>query len=161
MSPDESEFVDRMGLYFEKVGGPRTMGRIYGWLMICEPPHQSLTELAAALGVSKASISTVVRQLHEAGMVERIPASTRRHQYRITPGGWTNVLRAQVARGRIAIDAAEFGLSKLGSDRPRQREQLAEFRDFFSFLESDADALVERWEAYQRDTGGHQPRRQE
>ena len=45
MSPEEAEFVDRMGLFFELSGGSRTMGRVYGWLLICDPPRQSLTQL--------------------------------------------------------------------------------------------------------------------
>ncbi|MEV4115744.1 hypothetical protein [Nonomuraea sp. NPDC049695] len=94
ISSDEAEFVDRLGLFFEMVGGPRTMGRIYGWLMICDPPPQSLTELAAALGASKASISTVIRPMQEGGMVERLPSSTREHHCRMAPGGFTRVLQA-------------------------------------------------------------------
>ena len=74
MSPEEAEFVDRLGLFMEMLGGPRTMGRIYGWLLICDPPQQSLTELAHTLSVSKASVSTVARQLQEGGMIERLPS---------------------------------------------------------------------------------------
>jgi biotin operon repressor len=59
------------------------MGRVYGWLLICDPPQQSLTQLADALSVSKASVSTVARQLQEAGMVERLPSPNRQHLYRV------------------------------------------------------------------------------
>src|ERR1700737_1613219 len=118
MSPDESEFVDRMGLFFELLGGPRTMGRVYGWLLICDPPQQSLTQLAEALSVSKASVSTVARQLREGGMVERLPSPNRQHLYRVTPGGFTSVLDTQLSLMRLGIEAAEFGLSVLGEDRP-------------------------------------------
>ncbi|GAA2852700.1 hypothetical protein GCM10010517_10440 [Streptosporangium fragile] len=157
MSPKESEFVDRMGLVIERLGGPRTMGRIYGWLMICDPPHQSLTELATALGVSKASISTVARQLQEAGMIERFPAPNRQHRYRITPGGWARVLRVQLAGVRMGLETIEFGLSALGADRPEQRALLEDSRDFFTFIESDANELTRRWERYRNTAHGHDP----
>jgi DNA-binding transcriptional regulator GbsR (MarR family) len=97
MSPDEAEFVDRMGLFFERLGASRTMGGVYGRLMICEPPQQLSGELASTLSVSKASFSTVARQLQEAGMVERLPSAARQHRYRITPGGFTHVLNVQLA----------------------------------------------------------------
>ncbi|TDH56430.1 MarR family transcriptional regulator [Mycobacterium eburneum] len=145
MSPDEAEFVDRIGLFFEAIGGTRTMGRIYGWLMICDPPQQSLAELAAALSVSKASVSTVARQLQDGGMIERLPAATRQHQYRVTPGGFTQVLTAQLSRMRGGIDTATFGLSLLGADRVEQRERLEDFRDFCDFCTSDGDAMTQRW----------------
>lgn len=149
MSPDESEFVDRIGLFFETLGGSRTMGRIYGWLMICDPPDQSLTDLARELGVSKASISTVARQLQEGALVERVPAATRAHRYRLTPGGFTHVLRVQLERMRPGVDAVEQALSTLPAGRERQREVLEEFGDFCEFsTHLVAGEFMRRWEEY-------------
>jgi DNA-binding transcriptional regulator GbsR (MarR family) len=149
MSPEEAELVDRVGLFFERLGGPRTMGRIYGWLLICDPPQQSLTALATTLGVSKASVSTVIRLMQEGGLVERLPASGRQHHYRITPGGFTQVLQVQLERMRAGVDAAEFGLSVVGEDRPEQRERLTELRDFCEFCTGDAlQEFMRRWEDY-------------
>jgi DNA-binding transcriptional regulator GbsR (MarR family) len=149
MSPEEAEFVDRLGLFMEMLGGPRTMGRVYGWLLICDPPQQSLTELAEALSVSKASVSTVARQLQEGGMIERLPSATRQHHYRVTPGGFSSVLNTQLSRMKLGIDAADFGLSLLGEDRAEQRERLEDFRDFCEFSAQDyRDELMQRWIDY-------------
>jgi DNA-binding transcriptional regulator GbsR (MarR family) len=149
MSPEEAEFVDRLGLFMEMLGGSRTMGRVYGWLLICDPPQQSLTELAVALSVSKASVSTVARQLQEGGMIERLPSATRQHHYRVTPGGFSSVLNTQLSRMKLGIDAADFGLSLLGEDRAEQRERLEDFRDFCEFSAQDyRDELMQRWIDY-------------
>ena len=149
MSPEEAEFVDRLGLFMEMLGGPSTMGRVYGWLLICDPPQQSLTELARTLSISKASASTVARQLHEGGMIERLPSSTRQHLYRVTPGGFASVLDTQLSRMRLGIDAADFGLSLLDDDRTDQRERLEDFRDFCEFSAQDyRDELMQRWLDY-------------
>jgi DNA-binding transcriptional regulator GbsR (MarR family) len=148
-----------MGLFFEMLGGPRTMGAIFGWLMICEPSHQSITEIAGSLGVSKASVSSLVRQLEASQMVERVPVSaTRQHHYQITEGGFAQVIERRRSRARFAVDAAELGLTVVGPERPEQRERLAEFRDFYTFLDDDASfELVRRWEEYRkrRRDGGH------
>src|SRR5438128_11431454 len=122
MSPDEAEFVDRMGLFFEQIGATRTMGRLYGWLMICDPPQQSLSDVASTLSASKASISTVARQLQEGGMLERLPSAARQHRYRITPGGFTHVLNVQLTLMGSGVPAADFGLQLLGDDRAEQRD---------------------------------------
>jgi DNA-binding transcriptional regulator GbsR (MarR family) len=149
MSPEEAEFVDRLGLFMQMLGGPRTMGRVYGWLLICEPPQQSLTQLAETLSVSKASVSTVARQLSDGGMIERLPSSTRQHLYRVTPGGFASVLNTQLSWMKLGIDAADFGLSLLGKDRPEQRERLEDFRDFCEFSAQDyRDELMQRWIDY-------------
>ena len=149
MSPEQADFVDRIGLFFETLGASRTMGRVYAWLMICDPPHQSLTELAAVLGVSKASASTIARQLQEAGMIERLPAASRQHRYRVTPGGFTHVLEVQLTRMRPGAPAAEYGLSLLGEDDTEQRAHLEEFRDFCDFSTTVVrDEFMHRWEDY-------------
>lgn len=138
-----------MGLFFEMLGAPRTMGRVYGWLLICDPPAQSLTALAEVLSVSKASVSTVARQLKDGGMIERLPSSTRQHLYRVTPGGFTSVLDTQLSGMSSGIEAAEFGLSLLGKDRAEQRERLEDFRDFCEFCARDyRDQLMALWDGY-------------
>jgi hypothetical protein len=152
LSPQEREFIGRMGLFMELIGSTRTAGLIYGFLMICEPAHQSISELAKSLDVSKASISTIIRQLEMADMVERVPvAGSRQHHYQHKSGGWSQILRGRVARLRPGSDAAEYGLTIVGPDRPEQRERLHELRDFFAFAESEfGDEFVRRWEEYRK-----------
>lgn len=149
-SPDEREFIERIGMFFETLGATRMMGRIYGWLMIAPQSQQSITELAAALGASKASISTVIRQLELGQMVERVPVpNSRQHHYQLRPGGWAQVLRARVTRLRPGVEAARFGLSIVGEDRPGQRERLYELMDFFDFVGVEyGDELVRHWQEY-------------
>jgi DNA-binding transcriptional regulator GbsR (MarR family) len=149
MLPEEAEFVDRVGLFMEMLGATRTMGRVYGWLLICDPPQQSLSELTKALSVSKASVSTVARQLQDSGMIERLPSPTRQHHYRVTPGGFSSVLDTQLLLMKPGIDVADFGLSVLKEDRPEQRERLEDFRDFCEFSAQDyREELMQRWNDY-------------
>jgi DNA-binding transcriptional regulator GbsR (MarR family) len=149
MVPEEAEFVDRVGLFMEMLGATRTMGRVYGWLLICDPPQQSLSELTKALSVSKASVSTVARQLQDSGMIERLPSPTRQHHYRVTPGGFSSVLDTQLSLMKPGIDVADFGLSVLKEDRPEQRERLEDFRDFCEFSAQDyREELMQRWNDY-------------
>jgi DNA-binding transcriptional regulator GbsR (MarR family) len=137
-----------MGLYFESSGGTRIMGLVYGWLTVCVPAHESITELARVLGVSKASVSTTVRQLEAAGMVERVPVpGTRQHHYQLRGGGWTQILRSRFARMASIVAAADEMLGQAGHDSSRV-ERLEELRDFFTFVDVDTDALTQRWEAY-------------
>ncbi|MEQ4725403.1 MarR family transcriptional regulator [Nonomuraea sp. B19D2] len=158
MDPRERQFVDRMGLVMERFGGTRTMGRLYAWLLICDPPHQSLAELAAQLGVSKTAISTIARQLEAASMIERVPTSRREHHYQVIHGGWEQVMRVQLAALQPAIETLDFGLSVVGDDRPEQRARLEDTREFFAFTALDGDRFLQRWQDYREkpadDDGG-------
>ena len=156
MSPEEAEFVDRLGLFMEMLGATRTMGRVYGWLLICDPPQQSLSELAEALSVSKASVSTVARQLQEGGMIERLPSSNRQHRYRVTPGGFSSVLDTQLSLMKPGIDVADFGLSVL-EEGPRRAAGAARrlprlLRVLRTGLPRRVDAAVERLPRQEEET---------
>ena len=145
------EFVDRMGLVLERLGGSRTMGRICGWLLVCDPPDQSLTDLAAALGVSKAAVSVVARQMETAGMVERVPGGGRAHRYRLVSGGWSQLMQVQLAGVRHGVEVLERGLDSIDPDDPAVRARLVEARDFFAFTERDGREFAQRWAAYRRE----------
>jgi hypothetical protein len=149
MSPEEAEFVDRLGLFFELLGAARTMGRVYGWLLICDPPQQSLTQLAEALSVSKASVSTVARQLREAAWWSGCRARTVNTSTGSRPAGFTSVLDTQLSLMRLGIEAAEFGMSVLAEDRAEQRERVEDFRDFCEFCtHAYRDQLMRMWTDY-------------
>ncbi len=80
-----ARFVERMGLLTEADGLPRIAGRIFGFLLI-QPTECSLDDMAAALGVSKASISTDTRRLEQLGLLERTSRpGDRRDYYAISP----------------------------------------------------------------------------
>jgi hypothetical protein len=66
----------------------------------------------------------------QAGMIERFPAGSRQHRYRVTPGGSTQALRILSAEYGWALAALEFGLSVVGPGRPEQRARLPDTRDF-------------------------------
>jgi DNA-binding transcriptional regulator GbsR (MarR family) len=152
VEPPKSEFVDRMGLVMERLGGTRTMGRLYAWLMICDPPDRSLTDLAAELDVSKTAVSTVARQLEVSGMIERVPTSSREHRYRMTGGGWAQVMQVQLAGVRMSLDTLDFGLSILSEGLPERRARVEDTREFFAFILRDSEEMLQRWEEYRKES---------
>ena len=97
---DEKEaFVERVGEFFSRIGHQRGAGRTVGWLLVCDPPHQSADELVQATGQSKASVSIHLRLLTASGLVERIGVSgERRAFYRIRPAAWKNDLSAKLTQ---------------------------------------------------------------
>src|SRR3954468_14118832 len=91
-------YVDETGLLLEAAGLPRIAGQVLGWLMVCEPEHQSLTDLTEALGISKASASTTTRMLMQLGFVERTMwAGDRRDYYRIAEDAWHRFFQTRMA----------------------------------------------------------------
>jgi DNA-binding transcriptional regulator GbsR (MarR family) len=144
---EERQFVEDVGIFFEREGMPRMAGRALGWLMICDPPHQSSAQLAEALMASKGSISTTTRLLIGVGLVERHVIPGVRHDYfRIKPGAWHHVMERSANQLKIGRQIAERGLELTKDKNLLTRKWLEEMRDLYAFLEREFPALLERWE---------------
>ncbi len=145
----ERELVQQIGLVFENAGLPPIAGRIVGHLLLCDPPHQSSSQLADRLHASRGSISTTTRMLVAAGIIEKVrfPGS-RATWFRIAPGCWTALLHAELARAarlrRLGDDALAW-LEAIGAP-PERAARIREFRDFNAFFEHELPRLLERWE---------------
>lgn len=141
------QFVEEIGLVFDRSGLTRMAGRILGWLLICDPPHQSMGEIAAVLRASKGSISSMTRFLIQVGLVERVSLpGERRDYFRIRSNAWVELMQAKMAEITHLRRLAEQGLELLDSDDPARRERLENMRDTYLFLEAEFPALLQRWQ---------------
>ena len=139
-------FTDEVGLFYEDLGLTRIWGRVLGWLMVCEPDYQSAEDLATILHASRGSISTTIRALVRAGLVERqTRPRDRRTYYRIDPGAWTGLFEQQTQTTRRLRELAEQGLAALDGEPPQRRRRLVELEDLTKFYERETPALLERW----------------
>lgn len=152
LSNEERTFVEEVGIVFEQTGLPRMAGRIFGRLMICDPPYQSPSQLAAALIASRGSISTMTRLLTQLGIIERFCLPGERQTYFQLSA---NALRHLTGHGladeiRLFRQLADHGLEILADKRHVTRRWLEEMRDIYAFLEREFPVLWQRWEQEQK-----------
>jgi len=145
---EEKHFVEDVGIAFEQTGLPRTAGRIFGWLLISDPPYQSTTELAEVLMASRGSISSMTRLLIQMGTIERISLTGVRHGYfHLRPDAWQHMIKHGLEdEVKMFRQLAEHGLELLADKASLDRKGLEEMRDIYTFFEREFPALVERWE---------------
>ena len=115
----EDEFIENFGLFMESHSiFPRIAGRIYGYLLISDPPHQSAKDLVDRLLITKSSVSSMMRLLLQSKLVEEINLPGKRPRYyRIKERGWENIflenlqalsaVRALLGEGRSLLDNRE------------------------------------------------------
>ncbi len=141
-------YVEDVALHFEQAGVSRTAGRIFGWLLISDPPHQTMNDLVDGLQVSKSSVSTAARYLMQIGLIQRFSLpGERRDYYRVTEGVWQNTMHQQNSQVIQFRKLAEQGLALL-ADQPAERQnRLQEMRDFYAFVEKEYPILLDRWKA--------------
>ena len=156
VSPDRDsellQLVEDVGLSLDGFGLPRIAGRIVGWLLVCDPPHQSADELQQVLSASKGSISTNVRLLRQRGVLERVSLpGQRRTFYRISSRSWSEQLRARMATISSLRRLAERGLELLENEPATRRKRLSQLFDIYSFLEQEMPVLLDRFARQQKE----------
>jgi hypothetical protein len=134
--------VEYVGRCWEGFGQPRTAGRILGWLMICEPPEQSSSDLADALQVSAGSVSAISRQLVQLGLADRVTYPGDRASYfRLNEHVWVEVVRARMDDLRALHDVALSAEPLLPDTEPQRVTELAWMTEF---LMKEWPPLMER-----------------
>jgi DNA-binding transcriptional regulator GbsR (MarR family) len=146
MTPGESSFVEEMGQFLGSIGMTPMSGRMWGWLLICEPPEQTAAEIADALQASRGAISGTARLLATAGLIRRSTRpGDRREYFSAPPEALDSMLASASAIYRQMREIAERGLAAT-SDRPASaRARLQEFRDVMEFVEREIPVVVGRF----------------
>ncbi|HEX3785141.1 MAG TPA: transcriptional regulator [Pseudonocardiaceae bacterium] len=106
----------------EQYGMPPITGRILGWLMICDPAEQSATEIAEAIGASRASLTTNMRLLIAGEYVRRrTRPGERTSYYRIDEDAWRRAVQRKLASLDSFRDITGDGLDLLGPNTVRAK----------------------------------------
>jgi len=146
MTPGESEFVEEMGRFLASLGMTPMAGRMWGWLLICEPTEQTAAEIAEALHASRGAISGTARLLANAGLVRRSTRPGDRREYFSAPAeALDSMLMSAASLYRQMRRIAERGLAAI-EDRPAEsKARLEEFRDVMGFVEVEVPRVIARF----------------
>jgi DNA-binding MarR family transcriptional regulator len=144
----EITFADHVGrFYARRYAFPPMVGRLLGYLAVCDPPEQSIAELAEALLASRSAIANAVKVLETSHAVRRSRrAGDRMDRVRI------NVTSPEA----LGIDISEYeelgdlvceGLEVLADAPPERRAVLLEVSAFAEFLQEQVPRLRQEWQA--------------
>src|SRR5206468_6071272 len=127
MTPGESQFVEEMGQFLGSLGMTPMAGRMWGWLLICEPEEQTAADIATALQASRGAISGTARLLANAGLIRRTTrAGDRREYFSAPPEALDSMLASAASLYRQMRAIAERGLTAIADRPPRERARLEE-----------------------------------
>jgi DNA-binding MarR family transcriptional regulator len=149
----ELTFADHAGrFYARQYGFPPVAGRLLGYLAICDPPQQTIADLAEALLASRSAITGAVKLLEGFHAVQRTrTAGDRVDHVSIDPAGLEpKGFAATVYEEQAAL--AREGLALLKNAPPARRAVLEEVAILNDFLAKRMPEVLGEWRA-QRDAG--------
>jgi DNA-binding transcriptional regulator GbsR (MarR family) len=143
MTPGESQFVEEMGQFLGSIGMTPMAGRMWGYLLICDPPEQTAAQIAEALQASRGAISGTARLLAGPGLIRRSTRpGDRREYFSAPPEALDSMLASAGAIYRQMREIAERGLAATADRPPDARAPLQEFRDVMAFVEQEVPRVV-------------------
>jgi DNA-binding transcriptional regulator GbsR (MarR family) len=143
MTPGASAFVEEMGQFLGSIGMTPMAGRMWGYLLICEPPEQTAAQIAEALQASRGAISGTARLLQGPGLVRRTTRPGDRREYFSAPAeALDSMLASAGAIYRQMREIAEHGLAATAARPPAARARLQEFHDVMTFVEQEVPRVV-------------------
>ena len=139
-------FADHMGrFYATRYAFPPMVGRLIGYLAVCDPPEQSIAELADALLASRSAITAAVKSLETLHVIRRSrSAGERMDRVRID-------LSSPHAMGMDTTEYEEMGqlaregLEVLKGAPEAQRAILLEMAAFSDFLVEQITKFEQEW----------------
>ncbi|HKC27273.1 MAG TPA: helix-turn-helix domain-containing protein [Jatrophihabitans sp.] len=145
----EITFADHAGrLYARRYGFAPMVGRLIGYLSICEPREQSIAELAEALLASRSAITGAVNTLETLRLIRRSrSAGERMDKVRIDMSG-PNSMGFDVTEYEEQGDLAREGLAILADATPERRAVLLEYAAFADFLLERLPLLEKEWKEH-------------
>ncbi|MBI2781493.1 MAG: MarR family transcriptional regulator [Chloroflexi bacterium] len=143
MTPGESRFVEEMGQFLGSLGMTPMSGRMWGWLLICEPAEQTAAEIAEALQASRGAISGTARLLATSGLIRRSTrGGDRREYFSAPPEGLDSLLGSAAGIYRQMRTIAERGLEAVSDRSVESRTRLQEFHDVMAFVEREVPRVI-------------------
>ncbi|MGI8753005.1 MAG: GbsR/MarR family transcriptional regulator [Acidimicrobiales bacterium] len=145
----EITFADHAGrLYARRYGMAPMVGRLLGYLAICEPREQTIRDLAEALLASRSAIAGAANALDNLDMIRRSRvAGERMDRIRIDLTG-PRSMGFDVSEYREQADLAREGLALLGDTPLARRAVLLEWAAFANFLVARLPELEQDWKAH-------------
>jgi DNA-binding MarR family transcriptional regulator len=143
----EITFADHAGrLYARRYGFAPMVGRLIGYLSLCDPREQTIAELADALLASRSAITGAVNTLENLGLVHRSRAAGERMD-RVHIDLTGQAFGFDVSEYKEQADLAREGLEVLADASPERRAVLLEYAAFAAFLVERLPLLEQEWRA--------------
>jgi DNA-binding Lrp family transcriptional regulator len=145
----EITFADHAGrLFTRRYGFAPMVGRLLGYLMICDPRDQSIAELAEALLASRSAITNAVAFLDNLGYIRRSRAAGERMDRIRIDMSMAQAAGFDVTEYREQGDLAREGLAVLADAPPERRALLLWYAAFADFLVARLPLLEKDWIAH-------------
>jgi hypothetical protein len=148
----ELTFADHAGrFYARRYGFPPMVGRLLGYLTICDPSNPTIAELADALLASRSAIAGAVQNLETLRLLQRSRTAGERMDRVQLDLNSPNATGLDPSEYVEVGELAREGLAVLAGASAERRAVLSEMAAFADFLVEQIPLLGQKWEERRAD----------
>jgi DNA-binding transcriptional regulator GbsR (MarR family) len=146
---EEITFADHMGRHYaRRYAYPPMAGRVLGYLLVCEPPDQTIAQLSEALLASRSAVTGALDVLERTDTIRRSRAAGERMDRVRVDFSSAQARGFDVSEYQELADLAREGLEVLKDAPAERRATLMEMEAFASWLVERTRVLQDEWEAH-------------
>ena len=143
LSVARESFIEKMGILAQMDGMPRIAGRLFA-MLVFDGRRYSFSELAEALQVSRASVSTNVRLLEEREVIRRVAQPGDRQDYfELGEAPYERLLRGAVLRAGRTRASIEETLAELPGREAALVQRLQDYAGLYAAIETSVMAALD------------------
>jgi DNA-binding transcriptional regulator GbsR (MarR family) len=145
-------FADHMGrFYAHRYSFPPMVGRLLGYLAVCDPPDPTIGELAEALLASRSAIAGAVKALEALHAVRRSRVAGERMDRVSIDMSTPQSMGMDVSEYVELLELTREGLEVLRDAPAERRAVLLEMSAFAEFLLEQIPRFEQEWEKRRRE----------
>ena len=146
---DELTFADHLGrFYARRYAYPPMVGRVVGYLLVCDPRDQTIGELSEALLASRTAITGALDVLERTDAIRRSRAAGERMDRVRLDMSSPQARGFDITEYQQLGDLAREGLEVLKDAPAERRAELLEMAAFADFLVDRIRAMQHEWDAH-------------
>jgi DNA-binding transcriptional regulator GbsR (MarR family) len=146
---EELTFADHVGrFYARRYAFPPMVGRVLGYLLVCEPPDQSIAELSEALLASRSAITGALEVLERLHAINRSRAAGERMDRVRLDFSSAESRGFDITEYQELGDLAREGLEVLKDASAERKADALQMAAFADFLVEQTRRMQKDWETH-------------
>lgn len=146
LTDGEQAFIEGVATHYHEAHGVTwPKARTMAWMIISDPPEQSIADICAVLEIQPEDIEQLIEQLVLAELYEVIDEPGQERRYRLAEDGYSKVVSHTFATWPRYLEIFRHGLDVLEDATPERRRRIAEIEEMFSSIVPDLADMSRRW----------------
>jgi DNA-binding transcriptional regulator GbsR (MarR family) len=148
LGEEKEKYIEEMAVFFEGMGMTKSMGRIFGYVLVCDKAMVDFDELQVELKMSKGSVSMTTKGLAQLNFIEMVSqAGERKTYFRIAKNSFSDLIRKRNNILKMFETQLKKALEVKENKKDETANWIADTASFYNWIGVETLKMLEKWES--------------